>query len=43
MKKFCSSKLQNFKVPVKVTIVDKVQYSDRFKKNRSNEDYQPKQ
>ena len=34
IKKFCSNQLQNFKVPVKVTIEEEVQYSERFKKIR---------
>jgi len=36
LKKYCRNKLQNFMVPVKVTIVDEKQYSDRFKKVRIN-------
>lgn len=34
LKKYCQKKLQNYKVPVKVSIVDYKQHSDRFKKNR---------
>jgi long-chain acyl-CoA synthetase len=36
LKKFCRSKLQNYKVPVKVNLVDEKQHSDRFKKKRAN-------
>jgi len=37
LKKFCRERLQSFKVPVKVEVVDSKQYSDRFKKIRSSE------
>jgi len=36
LKKYCRKKLQPFKVPVKVEIVDKQQYSQRFKKSRAD-------
>jgi acyl-CoA synthetase (AMP-forming)/AMP-acid ligase II len=31
---FCSSRLENFKIPAKVEIVEKINYNDRFKKLR---------
>jgi long-chain acyl-CoA synthetase len=34
LKKYCRSKLQNFKVPVKVEIIGDPQHSERFKKKR---------
>jgi len=34
LKKYCSSKLENYKVPVRVKIVNKKQYGERFKKIR---------
>ena len=34
LKKYCKDKLQSFKVPVKINIIDKQQYSNRFKKIR---------
>ena len=34
LKKYCLSKLQNYKVPVKVTIDNNQQYNTRFKKLR---------
>jgi len=34
LKKYCKEKLQNYKIPVKVKIIEKEQYSSRFKKNR---------
>lgn len=34
VKAFCRERLQPFKVPVKVTIIDDPQYTDRFKKTR---------
>ena len=34
LKRYCKEKLQSFKVPVKIKIIDKHQYSDRFKKIR---------
>ena len=35
LKKYCSKKLQNYKVPVKIKVVKDKQYSERYKKNRS--------
>jgi acyl-coenzyme A synthetase/AMP-(fatty) acid ligase len=35
VKRFCKSKLQSFKVPVKISIVDSPLYNDRFKKKRN--------
>ncbi len=35
LKKFCRERLQNYKVPVKVQIVESKQYSERYKKIRS--------
>jgi len=34
LRKYCSTKLQNYKVPVKVRVVNGKQYSERFKKSR---------
>ena len=34
LKKYCNEKLQNYKIPVKVKIIEQEQYSRRFKKNR---------
>ncbi len=34
LRKYCSAKLQNYKVPVKINIADEGQYSERFKKIR---------
>ena len=34
-KKYCKERLQGFKVPIKVKIVDEQLYSERYKKNRS--------
>lgn len=34
LRKYCSAKLQNYKVPIKINIVDERQYSERFKKIR---------
>jgi len=38
LRKYCSAKLQNYKVPVKINFIDseEKQYSERFKKNRFN-------
>ncbi len=36
IKKFCKSKLQSFKVPVRIKIIDTNQYNERFKKDRTN-------
>jgi|TARA_B100001964_G_scaffold238100_1_gene302997 acyl-CoA synthetase (AMP-forming)/AMP-acid ligase II len=38
LKKFCRERLQAFKIPVKVEIVDKKQHSKRFKKLKRQED-----
>ena len=38
LKRFCRERLQNYKVPVKATIVKDKQRSDRFKKVRQFED-----
>jgi len=35
LKKYCSSKLENYKVPVRVKIVNEKQYGERFKKVRA--------
>jgi long-chain acyl-CoA synthetase len=35
VKEFCRGRLQAFKVPVRVRVVDEPQYSDRFKKTRA--------
>jgi len=35
VKKYCRKRLQNYKIPVKVKIVGKEQYSERFKKLRN--------
>ncbi len=32
LKKFCRERLQTFKIPVKVEIVDQKQHNERFKK-----------
>jgi acyl-coenzyme A synthetase/AMP-(fatty) acid ligase len=37
LKKYCQQKLEDYKVPVKVTIVFERQYSERFKKIRRSE------
>ena len=34
LKKFCRSKLESFKVPVKIKITNELQHSERFKKKR---------
>lgn len=34
LKKHCKEKLQDFQIPIKITIVQEKQYSDRFKKMR---------
>jgi len=34
LKKYCRQKIQNYKIPVKVRIDEKKQYSDRYKKKR---------
>ena len=34
LKKYCRERLQQFKVPMKVTVLSDLQYSDRFKKKR---------
>lgn len=34
LKKYCSAKLARYKVPIKVSISDQLQYSQRFKKDR---------
>ena len=34
VKAYCRERLQPYKVPVKVSVVDDRQYSDRFKKTR---------
>jgi hypothetical protein len=34
LKKYCRERLPKYKVPVKVTITDEKQHSDRFKKQR---------
>ena len=34
LKKHCQKRLQNYKTPVKIKIVEKELYSDRFKKIR---------
>ena len=36
LKKYCRKRLQSFKVPVKIHIIDKKQYSERFKKIRNS-------
>lgn len=36
IKKHCSGKLEQFKIPVKINISSQTQYTDRFKKIRSN-------
>jgi acyl-CoA synthetase (AMP-forming)/AMP-acid ligase II len=36
LKRFCRERLQSYKVPVKVELVDSNQYSSRFKKVRTN-------
>lgn len=38
IRQFCKTKLENYKVPVKVNIVDKLQLGERFKKIRSMRD-----
>ena len=35
LKRFCRSKLESFKVPVKITITNELQHSERFKKKRA--------
>jgi hypothetical protein len=35
LKKYCFGKLQSYKIPIKVNIVDEKQYSERFKKVRA--------
>jgi len=37
LKKFCREKLQTFKIPVKVEIIDQKQHSERFKKKRTGD------
>jgi len=34
LKKYCSDRLEKYKVPIKVQLVDEVQYTKRFKKQR---------
>ena len=34
IRSYCKKKLENYKVPVKITIVNNVKYSDRYKKIR---------
>jgi len=34
LKKYCREKLENYKVPVKVIVIDETQYTERFKKKR---------
>ena len=34
LKKYCRQKIQSYKIPVKVRIDEKRQYSDRYKKKR---------
>ena len=34
IRKHCIKKLENYKIPVKINIIKKQQYSDRFKKMR---------
>jgi long-chain acyl-CoA synthetase len=36
LKRHCTETLERFKVPVKVTFDDTVQYSERFKKSRAS-------
>ena len=36
MKKYCCERLEDYKMPVKVTVVDKEQHSERFKKMSKN-------
>lgn len=35
LKKYCIERMDNYKIPIKVFIVDEIRYSDRFKKNRA--------
>lgn len=35
LKTYCRERLQNYKVPVKVKLIEERQYSERFKKNRN--------
>ena len=37
LKKFCRERLQPFKIPVKVEIVNQKQHSERFKKKRKED------
>jgi acyl-CoA synthetase (AMP-forming)/AMP-acid ligase II len=34
LKTYCKTRLQNFKIPIKVMLVDEIQITDRFKKKR---------
>jgi acyl-CoA synthetase (AMP-forming)/AMP-acid ligase II len=34
LKSYCKNRLQSYKIPVKITIDDDIQYNERFKKNR---------
>ena len=34
LKKFCKERLNSFKVPVKIRIIENEMYSERFKKDR---------
>jgi long-chain acyl-CoA synthetase len=36
LKRFCQGRLERFKVPVKVTVLDQEQFGDRFKKARAD-------
>lgn len=36
VKEYCSKHLKNYKIPIKITIVDEKQYTERFKKGRIN-------
>lgn len=36
LKKFCREKLESYKIPVKIKIINEKQHSDRFKKIRAN-------
>ncbi len=34
IRKFCKDKLDNYKIPTKINIIDKINFGDRFKKIR---------
>ena len=33
---YCKKRIENYKVPTKINVVDKIEFTERFKKNRKN-------